>query len=60
MQSGCRIEFLPPYSPEYNPIEQAWSVIKLHLRCQGISFYQSKAQYFELYEACDIITSDMA
>ncbi|KAF8833342.1 hypothetical protein BDN67DRAFT_917215, partial [Paxillus ammoniavirescens] len=25
--------YLPPYSPDYNPIEQAFSVIKAHLRC---------------------------
>ncbi|PBK81122.1 hypothetical protein ARMGADRAFT_904874, partial [Armillaria gallica] len=28
---SCRIEFLPLYSSEYNPIEQVWSVIKSHL-----------------------------
>ena len=25
---GCRIVFLPPYSPDYNPIETAFSTIK--------------------------------
>ncbi len=24
--------FLPPYSPEFNPIEEAWSKLKAHLR----------------------------
>lgn len=23
--AGCRLLFLPPYSPDFNPIEQAWS-----------------------------------
>jgi hypothetical protein len=27
-----RVEFLPPYSPDYNPIELAFSVIKRRLR----------------------------
>ena len=27
-----RCEFLPPYSPDYNPIELAFSAIKAHLR----------------------------
>jgi hypothetical protein len=27
-----RLEYLPPYSPDYNPIEQAFSAIKAHLR----------------------------
>lgn len=30
-----RVEFLPPYSPDYNPIEQAFSVIKARLRREG-------------------------
>ncbi len=30
-----RVEFLPPYSPDYNPIEQAFSVIKAQLRREG-------------------------
>ena len=30
-----RYEFLPPYSPDYNPIELAFSALKYHLRCDG-------------------------
>ena len=26
---GCRIVFLPPYSPDFNPIETAFLTIKL-------------------------------
>jgi transposase len=29
---GARIEFLPPYSPDLNPIEEAWSKMKSFLR----------------------------
>ena len=29
---GATIEFLPPYSPDLNPIEQAWSKAKSYLR----------------------------
>ncbi len=36
-----RVEFLPPYSPDYNPIEQAFSVIKSRLRREG-SFARNK------------------
>lgn len=32
---GMRYEFLPPYSPDYNPIELAFSAIKAHIRRQG-------------------------
>jgi transposase len=31
--AGARLLFLPPYSPDFNPIEQAFSKLKAHLRC---------------------------
>ena len=32
---GMRCEFLPPYSPDYNPIELAFSAIKSHIKRNG-------------------------
>jgi len=29
---GAALEFLPPYSPDFNPIEKMWSKVKTHLR----------------------------
>jgi len=29
---GARVEYLPPYSPDFNPIEKCWSKIKTFLR----------------------------
>ncbi|WP_419538808.1 transposase [Paracoccus shandongensis] len=34
-QAGCWFLFLPPYSPDLNPIEQAFSTLKAHLRKVG-------------------------
>jgi transposase len=31
-QTGTRLLYLPPYSPDFNPIEQCWAKIKEHLR----------------------------
>lgn len=31
-QAGVRLVFLPPYSPQYNPIELFWAWLKRHLR----------------------------
>ena len=31
-QSFLRLDFLPPYSPDLNPIEQLWSKVKAYLR----------------------------
>ena len=30
--AGCRLEYLPPYSPDLNPIEKMWSKVKAILR----------------------------
>jgi transposase len=32
---GCRVLFLPPYSPDFAPIEQAFSKLKTALRRSG-------------------------
>lgn len=31
-QAGCRVIFLPAYSPDFSPIEQAFSKLKAHLK----------------------------
>lgn len=32
--SGARVLYLPPYSPDLNPIEKAWAKLKQQLRAQ--------------------------
>ena len=34
-QAGARVLRLPPYSPDFNPIESCWSKVKEHLRSAG-------------------------
>jgi transposase len=29
---GCKVVFLPPYSPEFNPIEKFWALLKQKLK----------------------------
>jgi len=31
-ESGCRVIFLPPYSPDFNPIENTWANLKIFIR----------------------------
>ena len=31
-EKGCKLEFLPPYSPDFNLIEYSFSVVKRALR----------------------------
>ena len=30
--AGCNLVFLPPYSPDFNPIEQTWAILKARIR----------------------------
>ena len=32
LEKGINVLYLPPYTPEYNPIEMMWSKIKNYLR----------------------------
>lgn len=32
IQAGCRVIFLPPYSPDLNPIEKFWASLKRTIR----------------------------
>ena len=47
---GARLEFLPPYSPDLNPIEKCWSKVKTALR-------SAKARTFDalLDALCDAL-----
>ena len=29
---GASVKFLPPYSPDFNPIEAVWALVKKHIR----------------------------
>lgn len=31
-QAGCKLLFLPPYSPELNPIEHSWASFKRYIK----------------------------
>jgi len=38
-QAGARLIYLPPYSPDFSPIENCWSKIKSILRTLGARTY---------------------
>jgi len=33
---GARLKFLPPYSPDFNPIESCWALLKKRLRKMAV------------------------
>jgi hypothetical protein len=55
---GVHIEYLPPYSPDLNPIEEAFSKIKYWVR--RYQEYYSTAEdngiIYDMLEVLDIIT----
>ncbi|GAA4011614.1 hypothetical protein GCM10022408_25120 [Hymenobacter fastidiosus] len=55
---GVEVVFLPPYSPDFSPIEQAWSKLKSKLRTGAARSYDALKN--ALYEAIDWITSQDA
>lgn len=59
---GIRLEYLPPYSPDLNPIEEAFSKIKHWLR-RHYEYYKSTEGdgiIWDMLEATEIITPDDA
>jgi transposase len=56
--AGADVLFLPPYSPEYNPIEKAWAKLKDILRRLSTltrdAFDQAVASAMEQISAADI------
>jgi len=48
-EAGCRLIFIPKYSPDLNPIEHFWANMKNHLRNYIKNFdslLQALADYF--------------
>jgi transposase len=56
--AGCTLLFLPPYSPDFNPIEPAWSKLKQLLR--GMGARTIDALHTALTALVDAITPDDA
>jgi transposase len=57
---GCRVLFLPPYSPDYNPIELAFSTIKAWFK-KNRDFMEicSDSEYCIMI-ACSQVTPELA
>ena len=55
---GVRIEYLPPYSPDLNPIEEAFSKIKAYIRRNNDIYLSGTLEdlFYDMYLALDVIT----
>jgi len=57
---GCLLLFLPPYSPDLNPIEESFSTLKAYMRRHGAEMRAATDPVQALLEACGCITGEMA
>jgi hypothetical protein len=55
---GVRIEYLPPYSPDLNPIEEAFSQVKSYIRRNNDIFLSGSSEdlMFDMHQAFNIVT----
>ena len=49
---GFRLIFLPPYSPELNPIENFWAWLKRYLRSTLSSYPSFELALFDAFQVC--------
>jgi hypothetical protein len=61
---GVKLIYLPPYSPDMNPIEECFSFIKHYIRRHGVQFRDvveygdAAAPFGFLYGALDHVTAE--
>lgn len=56
-----RIEFLPPYSPDLNPIEEAFSKIKAFIRRhRAVLVHDGDGLIFDLMQCMEVVTASDA
>lgn len=55
-QTGAEVWFLPPYSPDLNPIEQIFSKVKSHLRRAPVR--TERKLYNAIAKAIDVVTAE--
>ena len=52
--AGARLLYLPPYSPDFNPIENMWSKVKQHLRSAAARTFEALRE--AVWSALDRVT----
>jgi len=58
--SGARLIYLPPYSPDFNPIEQSFHTIKAWLRRHEAEAVNPDVRPWLIHQASSSVTPEMA
>jgi transposase len=58
--TGARLVYLPPYSPDLNPIEEAFSAIKAWLRRHEHEFVDAAAMPWLIHQAVLSVSTEDA
>lgn len=59
-ECGARLVYLPPYSPDFNPIEQAFHSVKSWLRRHEAQATSAEGRAWLIHQATDSVTEKMA
>ncbi|KIL63077.1 hypothetical protein M378DRAFT_80334 [Amanita muscaria Koide BX008] len=59
-QGCCLLVFLPPYSPDFNPIEESFSCVKAWIRRHWRHMQSAEVPEIALYEAAGAVTAEKA
>jgi len=51
--TGCRVIFLPPYSPDFNPIEKVWAPLKNFIKNYMRNFSSLSNALYHFFEKGD-------
>ncbi|THV06429.1 hypothetical protein K435DRAFT_960414 [Dendrothele bispora CBS 962.96] len=57
---GIMLIYLPPYSPDLNPIEESFSTWKAYLQANGVLIRTHDDPILALLDSCGCITAEMA
>ncbi|KIK95152.1 hypothetical protein PAXRUDRAFT_141345 [Paxillus rubicundulus Ve08.2h10] len=55
---GCLLFYLPPYSPDLNPIVESFSAYKAHLRQHAHQLRNNEDPITVLLKACGCVTAE--
>lgn len=58
--TGVRLVYLPPYSPDFNPIEESFGIIKRFIRENAADFRASTDPVRDLHQVCKLIDARTA